>query len=146
MHYWHIHVYMYYHIIHTTFLRKVSMKKYWTVSQRARRRAGLKQLFALEIIASLVFALSMIVANTEMNSYFEYMLVSALWCFGTPLGIIALIHLFLGIDAATQERQAQAQKKWGWFSIQSSSRAPLTPPQKELRGNFFVTNFLLSRL
>lgn len=84
--------------------------KYWMPSRRAARWAGFPVFCGLLIVAVVVYFISLALAEHYDSSSQEFSLVSAAICFGAPVLYVIISHIWLGVDAASQLREAQRQQ------------------------------------
>ena len=84
----------------------------WIPSRRAKKWAGWGMWFVLEMVGIVAFLLTIGIASyNDVDISPQFLMISTSWCFGTPVCIIALAHLFLGIDAAAQAKETFIERK-----------------------------------
>ena len=91
-------------------------KKYprWIVSRRAKKWAGPMTFLALEFLGIVISMIPIAVRSNMQPSYDDTPLWQIFaWCLGTPIVIIAIAHLLLGIDAAHKTKMEDLERrKW----------------------------------
>ena len=89
-------------------------KKYprWIVSRRAKKWAGPMTFLALEFLGIVISMITIAVRSNMQPSYDDTPLWQIFaWCLGTPIVIIAVVHLLFGLDAASQSKMDGLKKR-----------------------------------
>ena len=86
----------------------------WIASRRARKWAGPITFFALEFISIMIGVITIALRSNMQPGYDDTPLRQLYaWCLGTPIVIIAIAHLLLGIDAAYKTKMEDLERrKW----------------------------------